>query len=127
MEPIRPFDMLLTLDGDGPRYAQITRALRKAIQDDLLAAGARLPPTRDFARSLGCSRNIVLLAYEQLVLEGYLSTRQGAGTFVSPDLPKAIRREARGAARTECAAAVAARAHVSGRRHPRARGHDAHA
>ena len=91
MEPIRPFDMVLTLDGDGPRYAQITRALRSAIQDDLLAAGARLPPTRDLARSLGCSRNIVLLAYEQLVLEGYLSTRQGAGTFVSPDLPKAIR------------------------------------
>ena len=93
MEPIRPFDMLLTLDGDGPRYAQITRALRSAIQDELLPPALRLPPTRDFARSLGCSRNIVLLAYEQLVLEGYLSTRQGAGTFVSPDLPTANTRQ----------------------------------
>ena len=93
MEPIRPFDMLLTLDGDGPRYAQITRALRTAIQDEVVAAGTRLPPTRDFARTLGCSRNIVLLAYEQLLLEGYLSTRQGAGTFVSPELPSAKRRQ----------------------------------
>jgi GntR family transcriptional regulator/MocR family aminotransferase len=92
MEPIRPYDMLLTLDGQGPRYAQITRALRGAIQDEVLAAGTRLPPTRDLARSLGCSRNIVLLAYEQLLLEGYLSTRQGAGTFVSPELPSAKRR-----------------------------------
>ena len=101
MEPIRPFDMLLTLDGQGPRYAQITRALRAAIQDDVLPAGTRLPPTRDFARSLGCSRNIVLLAYEQLLLEGYLSTRQGAGTFVSPDLPTAEPSAARGTAGAE--------------------------
>ena len=98
MEPIRPFDMLLTLDGDGPRYAQITRALRAVIQDGLL------PPARGCRRrgswraSLGCSRNIVLLAYEQLVLEGYLSTRQGAGTFVSPDLPTSRRAAAGGAA-----------------------------
>ena len=87
MEPIRPANVLLTLDGAGPRYAQITRALRLSIQDELIVAGARLPPTRDLARDLGCSRNIVLLAYEQLVLEGYLSSRQGAGTFVSKTLP----------------------------------------
>ena len=93
MEPIRPFDMLLALDGQGPRYAQITRALRAAIQDEVLQAGTRLPPTRDFARSLGCSRNIVLLAYEQLLLEGYLSARQGAGTYVSPELPSARTRQ----------------------------------
>src|SRR4051812_1058463 len=93
MEPLRPFDMLLSLDGHGPRYAQITRALRVAIQDEVLPAGTRLPPTRDFAQSLGCSRNIVLLAYEQLLLEGYLSTRQGAGTFVSPELPSTKTRQ----------------------------------
>ena len=93
MEPIRPFDMLLALDGQGPRYAQITRALRAAIQDEVLQAGTRLPPTRDFARSLGCSRNIVLLAYEQLLLEGYLSARQGAGTYVYPELPSARTRQ----------------------------------
>jgi GntR family transcriptional regulator/MocR family aminotransferase len=83
--------MLLTLDGKGPRYAQITRALRHMIQDGALPFDARLPPTRELARDFGCSRNIVLLAYEQLVLEGYLVTRQGAGTFVSPAWPRAAR------------------------------------
>ena len=87
MEPIRPANLLLTLDGAGPRYSQITRALRLAIQNELIGAGARLPATRHLARDLGCSRNIVLLAYEQLVLEGYLSTRKGAGTFVAARLP----------------------------------------
>ena len=57
------------------------------IQQGALPFEARLPPTRELARDLGCSRNIVLLAYEQLVLEGYLVTRQGAGTFVSPAWP----------------------------------------
>ena len=79
--------MLITLDGNGPRYAQITRALRQMIQQGRLPFDARLPATRELARDVGCSRNIVLLAYEQLVLEGYLVTRQGAGTFVSPAWP----------------------------------------
>jgi GntR family transcriptional regulator/MocR family aminotransferase len=77
------------LDGLGPRYAQITRALCGLIQSGALAPGSRVPPTRDLARELNCSRNLVLLAYEQLTLEGYLTSRQGAGTFVSPDLPRA--------------------------------------
>jgi GntR family transcriptional regulator/MocR family aminotransferase len=80
--------MLLRLDGEGPRYAQITRALCGLIQNGVLPPGTRVPPTRELARDLACSRNLVLLAYEQLILEGYLTSRgRGAGTFVSPDLP----------------------------------------
>ena len=75
--------MLLRLDGNGPRYGQITRALRAAIQSGALTPGARVPSTRALAGSLNCARNLVLLAYEQLALEGYLTPRGGAGTFVS--------------------------------------------
>ena len=78
--------MLLRLDGRGPRYAQITRALTGAIQSGALRPGARLPSSRQLAVDLGCARNVVLLAYEQLMLEGYLATRHGGGTFVSPGL-----------------------------------------
>jgi GntR family transcriptional regulator / MocR family aminotransferase len=78
--------MFLHLDGKGPRYAQITRALGVLIQSGALRPGSRVPATRELARDLGCSRNIVLLACEQLTLEGYLVTRPGAGTFVSPGL-----------------------------------------
>jgi GntR family transcriptional regulator / MocR family aminotransferase len=76
------------LDEQGPRYGQITRALLQAIRTGSFPPGARLPTTRDLARQLNCSRNIVLLAYEQLVLEGYLKARPRAGTFVSVDLPR---------------------------------------
>ena len=37
---------------------------------------------------LGVSRNVVMLAYEQLLAEGYLLARTGAGTFVASDLPQ---------------------------------------
>jgi GntR family transcriptional regulator/MocR family aminotransferase len=79
--------MLLKLDGRGPRYAQITRALTAAVQGGVLAPGTRLPSSRALASDLGCARNVVLLAYEQLILEGYLSSRRGGGTFVSTALP----------------------------------------
>jgi GntR family transcriptional regulator / MocR family aminotransferase len=84
MEPV----MFVELDGRGPRYAQITRALLAAVTSGTLRPGARLPATRALAAQLGCSRNIVLLAYEQLVLEGYFRARPRAGTFVSTDLPR---------------------------------------
>lgn len=79
--------MLLTLDGRGPRYAQITRALLQAIRDGDLKPGTRLASHRQLAADLRCARNLIVLAYEQLILEGYLETRPRAGTFVSAGLP----------------------------------------
>ena len=78
--------MVLRLDGRGPRYAQITRALVTLIRRGVLAAGSRAPSTRELARDVGCSRNVVLLAYEQLRLEGYLVGRERTGTFVARGL-----------------------------------------
>jgi GntR family transcriptional regulator / MocR family aminotransferase len=46
-------------------------------------AGARLPSSRAFAAELGISRGVVTAAYEQLVAEGYLQTRQGAPVRVA--------------------------------------------
>src|SRR5262247_3878961 len=80
--------MLLTLDGDGPRYAQITRALQQSIRDGVLAPGTRLPSHRQLAADLRCARNLVVLAYEQLILEGYLVARPRAATLVAPGLPR---------------------------------------
>jgi GntR family transcriptional regulator / MocR family aminotransferase len=80
--------MLLELDGKGPRYRQITRALLHAIQEGTLSPGARLPSQRRLAADLGCARNLVVLAYDQLIVEGYLDVRPRGGTFVSPHLPR---------------------------------------
>ena len=74
--------LLLPLDGEGPLHRQLYRSLRGAILGGRLAAGARLPSTRNLARELGLARNTVLLACEQLVAEGYAAPRARSGTFV---------------------------------------------
>ncbi|MEM7409230.1 MAG: PLP-dependent aminotransferase family protein [Myxococcota bacterium] len=81
--------MWLSLDGNGALYRQTYRALRQAILDGQLAAGAQLPSSRTLAEELQVARNTVLQAYEQLVAEGYAVPRRGAGTFVASELPDA--------------------------------------
>ena len=71
-----------------PLYRQIYRALRTDILDGLLLPGQRLAATRTLATELGVSRNTVVEAVEQLVSEGYLVSKVGAGTHVSDQLPE---------------------------------------
>ncbi|CAM5257523.1 GntR family transcriptional regulator [Rhodanobacter lindaniclasticus] len=75
--------MFIELDGVGPVYQQLTRALKAAILGGSLGAGTRLPPTRALAQELGISRITVLSAYDQLRAEGYLQSRVGSGSYVS--------------------------------------------
>jgi GntR family transcriptional regulator/MocR family aminotransferase len=82
-------DLLLTLDGVGPAYRQIYRSLRSAILSGKLSVGSRFPATRTIAKQLGVSRNIVLMAYRHLLIEGYASARMGSGTYVSHEISRA--------------------------------------
>ncbi|MDA0635694.1 PLP-dependent aminotransferase family protein [Nonomuraea sp. MCN248] len=63
---------------------QIASELRDAVRHGRLAPGTRLPATRDLAADLRVSRGVVVEAYEQLVAEGFLVSRVGAGTQVAP-------------------------------------------
>lgn len=63
--------------------AQLVRRLRRAIDTGFFPPAIRLLPTRELAKRLGVARNTVAFAFEQLVAEGYLEARVGAGTFVS--------------------------------------------
>jgi GntR family transcriptional regulator/MocR family aminotransferase len=80
-----PVDLLIEFDrrGEIPLYEQLERALRVAIRDGHLPAGTRLPSSRGLAGELGISRGVVTSAYEQLVAEGYLESRQGAPVRVA--------------------------------------------
>jgi GntR family transcriptional regulator/MocR family aminotransferase len=64
-------------------------ALRAAVRSGRLTAGTMLPASRDLAADLGLARNTVAEAYAELVAEGWLASRQGAGTWVvnSPAAP----------------------------------------
>lgn len=88
--------MFLELDGNGPSYAQLTRALREAILNRRVLPGALLPSTRALAVELGLSRITVLAAYEQLRAEGYIDGRVGAGSYVSALQTQPARRHSPG-------------------------------
>ncbi|GLY35274.1 GntR family transcriptional regulator [Amycolatopsis sp. NBRC 101858] len=72
--------VLLELSGPGPKHDQLARALRRAIRG--LEDGVAVPPSRQLAADLGCSRWVVTQAYAQLVAEGYLAGRTGSATRV---------------------------------------------
>ncbi|HET8844034.1 MAG TPA: PLP-dependent aminotransferase family protein, partial [Ktedonobacteraceae bacterium] len=78
----------ITLDQNAslPLYKQLYERLRGEILTGQLEAGIRLPSTRALASELGISRNTTALAYELLLLEGYIESRVGDGTRVV-DLP----------------------------------------
>jgi GntR family transcriptional regulator/MocR family aminotransferase len=78
-------ELLLELDRGArrPLRAQLEDGLREAVRSGRLAAHVRLPATRALASDLGVSRRLVVDAYGQLLAEGYLIARPGAGTFVA--------------------------------------------
>ena len=74
----------------GPLFSQVYRAIRADIFNGRMSSGREGPSTRAIASDLAVSRNIVVIAYEQLLAEGYLVTRTGAGTFVAAELPEKL-------------------------------------
>jgi GntR family transcriptional regulator/MocR family aminotransferase len=85
-----PLSIALARGAGEPLYAQLYARLREGILGGSLHRGLRLPSTRALAEELGVSRNIVVLAFEQLAAEGYLEGRTGAGSFVARALPEDI-------------------------------------
>ncbi|MFC6288299.1 PLP-dependent aminotransferase family protein [Nocardioides sp. GCM10027113] len=66
-----------------PLARQLSGQVRDLVANGTLAVGDRLPSTRRLAAELGVSRSVVEQAYDQLLAEGWLEGRHGAGTFVS--------------------------------------------
>lgn len=89
-------DPTLAPGGPEPLQRRLYRALRQAVVDGRLQAGAVLPSTRGLASALKVARNTVLYAYEQLAAEGYVQAdRQGT---VVRALERPGRRVSRGVA-----------------------------
>jgi GntR family transcriptional regulator/MocR family aminotransferase len=84
--PFIPFDRA----SDVPFYQQIYDGFRTAIVSERLRPRERLPSTRALARDLEISRLPVLVAFEQLMHEGYLVGKVGSGTYVSDHIPDEI-------------------------------------
>ncbi|MBY4790672.1 winged helix-turn-helix domain-containing protein, partial [Burkholderia dolosa] len=84
----------------GDLSRQLAQALRDAVRRGDVRPGDMLPSTRLLAASLQVARGTVVDAYAQLVAEGFLESRGGAGTQVAnalarplqPDEPRAAGR-----------------------------------
>jgi DNA-binding transcriptional MocR family regulator len=69
-------------DGPGPLHRKLGEAIRRAIDQGMLAAGERLPAERELASRLAVSRSTVVTAFDALRADGLLESRQGSGTRV---------------------------------------------
>lgn len=96
----------LRRDDPTPLHAQLERELRLAIRSGRLAAGSALPSSRALADQLALSRGVVVEAYEQLVAEGYLTSRPGGATRVGERAAEPTDAASTGAAPAGTAAAA---------------------
>jgi GntR family transcriptional regulator / MocR family aminotransferase len=76
-------DLLVKFEPGAPLHRQLERQLRDAIRAGRLRPGVPLPASRMLADELDVSRGVVVEAYSQLIAEGYLVARRGAGTVVA--------------------------------------------
>ena len=73
----------LIFSEDKPKYLQIENHIKHMIDSGMLAGNGKLPATRELAKMLGVSRNVVLSAYENLEIQGITYSIKGKGTFVA--------------------------------------------
>ena len=68
-------------------YMQIAQQVIDDIQSGRLAPATAMPGTRELAAHLEVNRKTVILAYDELIAQGWLVTQNRRGTFVSSKLP----------------------------------------
>lgn len=70
----------------GPAYLRLAAILRGLVELGELRGGDALPSERELAQAAGLSRVTVRKALEVLTDEGLIARRQGAGSFVAPQI-----------------------------------------
>ncbi len=78
MKPLTP----QTLPG------RVLESLASFVNDAHLAVGDRLPPERDIASQLGVSRALVREALQRWLALGYITRKNGRGTFLAREIPQ---------------------------------------
>jgi GntR family transcriptional regulator/MocR family aminotransferase len=81
-------DAIIYLDpGSGMNLqTQIRQRLVDGILNGSFPPGMKLPSSRKLARQLEVARNTVVAAYQQLIADGYLVSRQRSGIFVNEEI-----------------------------------------
>jgi len=69
-----------------PLYRALYNHFRNLILSSQIKPGTRLPASRELASTIGVSRNTVTESYSLLLADGFITSKTGAGYFVSDDL-----------------------------------------
>ncbi|SHG39210.1 GntR family transcriptional regulator / MocR family aminotransferase [Pedobacter caeni] len=87
---LRPWKTILNIELGSHKsvFQQIADGIIGEIKKGRLKPGMSLPGSRILATDIGVNRKTVVLAYEELMAEGWLETAYKKGTFVSEKLPK---------------------------------------
>ncbi|MCS5594729.1 MAG: PLP-dependent aminotransferase family protein, partial [Porticoccaceae bacterium] len=85
-----PLDALFHLDANSEHslQKQIIEQITRAIVNGNLPTDLPLPSSRNLSSQLKVGRNTVILAYERLVSDGYLISKERSGYFVNPEILK---------------------------------------
>ena len=75
--------IIISNSSNEPIYEQINKQIKGAILRGELNEGDRLPSIRGLARDLQISVITTKRAYEELEKEGFITTRQGKGSYVA--------------------------------------------
>jgi GntR family transcriptional regulator / MocR family aminotransferase len=86
-------NIIFALEDHSSKYKQIYERFKLLIEHGDLPANDQLPSIRQLADSLQVSRNTTLMAYDQLVAEGYIRGAGRKGYFVNELEPRLFQEE----------------------------------
>lgn len=77
------FTPVLDMESKEPLYQQLYQQMSRAIVTGTISAEERLPSIRQLAKSSGVGKITVEAAYQQLLAEGYITSRERSGFFAA--------------------------------------------
>lgn len=86
-------ELRLVPGSQAPLYLQVAEAVVEAIRQQRLRPGMALPSVRDLADQFGVTVNTILAALRELQAQGWLTSRERSGFFVSGDFSRESRPE----------------------------------
>ncbi|WP_107948494.1 PLP-dependent aminotransferase family protein [Lysinibacillus parviboronicapiens] len=76
-------ELSILFSGNSPKYVQIYEEIKQAILMKKLSAHEQLPSKRMLANTLNVSVHTIKEAYEQLLAEGYIYSKERSGYFIA--------------------------------------------
>ncbi|MCP9766340.1 PLP-dependent aminotransferase family protein [Lacihabitans sp. LS3-19] len=71
-----------------PIYQQISNQFILLIQKGILKPGQQIISSRALSETLKVHRKTILMAFDELILQGWVESRQSSGTFIAQSLPE---------------------------------------